>query len=153
MHLIVQFILHLEYILAGTASEMYLNTTLSSSLLTAVFALSLSSVGISALPASPLSPSLSTIQVNTSAFSSSLNTRPPGTPLCPGTDQGVTLGHPSYDDCDYILSNLYPKDPLARPVLRNFYSASTDVSHTLNNFRLPYEQSYSITAPSFKAEV
>lgn len=106
-------------------------------------ALSSSFAVILALPAFPLSPNLSPVQVNTSSLLISPNPGPPQEPTCPPTEQwGVTLGHPSYDDCDYILSNLYPKDPLSKPVLRNFYVAPADVSHTMSNFKLPYEESY-----------
>lgn len=104
------------------------------------------------LPALPLSsnpsnPSL--VQVNTSSILTPTYPRPPQEPVCPSDQHwGTTIGHPSYRDCDYILSNMYPKDPLAKPVLRNFYTASTDVSDTMSNVRLPYEQSHSITTPS-----
>ncbi|KAL9073105.1 MAG: hypothetical protein Q9161_003159 [Pseudevernia consocians] len=112
----------------------------------AVLAVTLSSsfVGILALPAFPLSLNVSPVQVNTSSLLVPPNPRPPQEPTCPSNEEwGPTLGHPSYDDCDYVLSNLYPKDPLTKPVTRNFYSALSDVSHTISNFRLPYEESYS----------
>lgn len=111
----------------------------------AVVVITLSScfAGVRALPALPLSP-MSSVQTNTSSLLVPLNTRPPEEPTCPSTEEwGVTLGHPLYNDCDYILSNLYPRDPPTKPVLRNFYVAPADVSHTLGNFKLPYEQSYS----------
>ena len=99
--------------------------------------------GILALPTLPLSLSLSPVQVNTSSHLVPPNPSPPQEPTCPSTQQwAVTIGHPSYDDCDYILSNLYPKDPLSKPVLRNFYVKFADVSHTMSNFKLPYEQSH-----------
>ena len=112
----------------------------------AVLAVTLSSsfVGILALPAFPLSRNISPVQVNTSSLLVPPNPRPPQEPTCPSNEEwGPTLGHPSYDDCDYILSNLYPKDPLTKPVTRNFYTAYSDLSHTMSNFRLPYEESYS----------
>ena len=114
-----------------------------------VLAIALSSTltEILALPVLPLSSNLT---------SSLQATRPPENPVCPITEEwGSTLGHPSYKDCDYILSNLYPKDPQAKPVLRKFYTAPADVSHTMPNVRLPYEQSYSIDTPPYpkKGEV
>ena len=111
----------------------------------AVLAIALSSSfpGSVALPALPPLPNISPIQINASSLSTAQTPRPPQEPTCPsGSQWGATLGHPSYDDCDYILSNLYPKDPLSKPVTRNFYVANSDVSHTMSNFRLPYEQSY-----------
>lgn len=97
-----------------------------------------------ALPALPLSPNPSPLHSNTSSILISTNPVPPQEPTCPETEEwGVTIGHPLYDDCDYILTNLYPKDPLARPVTRNFYTAPSDLSHTMSNVRLPYEQSFS----------
>lgn len=114
-------------------------------ILTVVSTVTLSSLvpGIFALPALALSPDPSPVQLNTSSILIPPNPHPPQEPTCPSTEQwGITLGHPSYDDCDYILTNLYPKDPLARPVTRNFYAAHSDVSHTMSNFRLPYEQSH-----------
>lgn len=96
-----------------------------------------------ALPTLPLSLDSSSLQQNASSLLVPPNPRPPQEPTCPPTEQwGVTIGHPSYDDCDYILSNLYPKDPLLKPVMRNFYVAFADVSHTMSNFRLPYDESY-----------
>lgn len=113
-----------------------------------VFALSSLFAGVLALPALPLSPSLSAVQVNSSSLLTLPYPRPPQPPVCPPTDRwGVTMGHPSYDDCEYILDRLYPKDQLAKPVMRNFYTSPADVSHTTSNFRLPYEQSYRMTAP------
>ncbi|CAF9923071.1 hypothetical protein IMSHALPRED_005844 [Imshaugia aleurites] len=97
-----------------------------------------------ALPALPLSPNLTNLRRNASSL---LNPKPPQEPVCPSTERwGVTIGRPSYEDCDYVLSNLYPKDPLAKPVIRNFYAAMKDVSHTMANVRLPYEQTHGITA-------
>ena len=111
-------------------------------------ALSSSFSEVGALPALPLPPSLSLTQANTSSPLARPYPRPPDDPACPSTPAwGVSLGHPSASDCDYVLSNLYPKDPVAKPVMRNFYSAPRDVSQTLNNFRLPYEKSYSIVSP------
>ena len=110
-------------------------------------ALSSSLTGVLALPALPLPQNLLPVQVNTSSLLDPPYPRPPQDPVCPSTDTwGATLGRPSYTHCDYILSNLYPKDPLAKPVMRNFYTAPRDVRDGLPNFRLPYEQSYSITA-------
>ena len=95
-----------------------------------------------ALPTVPLSLNLSLEQNSSSLLAPSYG-RPPEKPTCPpGPEWGATVGRPSYDDCDYILTNLYPKDQLAKPVLRNFYVKPSDVSHTMSNFRLPYEQSY-----------
>ena len=117
-------------------------------LATCTIALSSLFARVLALPAVPLPSNPSLVQVNTSSLLAPPYPRPPQDPVCPSTVQwGITLGRPSYSDCDYVLSNLYPKDPLARPVLRNFYTAPADVSHTIPNFRLPYEQSYSIIAP------
>lgn len=121
------------------------------SLQLAAFTIALSSllIKVLALPALPLSSNPSPIQVNSSSLLTPVYPRPPQEPVCPSDRHwGTTIGHPSYRDCDYILSNMYPKDPLARPVLRNFYTASTDVSDTMSNVRLPYEQSHSITYPS-----
>ena len=96
-----------------------------------------------ALPTVPLPLNLSLLEQNSSSLLAPSYGRPPESPTCPnGPEWGVTTGRPSYDDCDYILTNLYPKDPLAKPVLRNFYVNPSDVSHTMSNFRLPYEQSY-----------
>ena len=96
-----------------------------------------------ALPTVPLSLNLSLLEQNASSPLAPPYGRPPENPTCPpGQDWAVTVGRPSYADCDYILTNLYPKDPLAKPVLRNFYVKPSDVSHTMPNFRLPYEQSY-----------
>ena len=96
-----------------------------------------------ALPAVPLSLNLSLLEQNSSSLLAPSYGRPPEKPTCPpGPEWGATIGRPSYEDCDYVLSNLYPKDPLAKPVLRNFYVKPSDVSHTMKNFRLPYEQSY-----------
>ena len=105
-----------------------------------------------ALPALPLTTNPSLVHSNTSSISVSSNASPPQEPTCPSTQQwGITMGHPKYDDCDYILTNLYPKDPLARPVMRNFYVAAGDVSHTMSNFRLPYDQSHGETiSPTVK---
>ena len=112
------------------------------------FALSSSFAGALALPALPLSPSLSAVYVNSSSLLALPYPRPPQPPVCPSTDRwGVTMGHPSYDDCEFILDRLYPKDQLAKPVMRNFYTAPADVSPTMPNFKLPYEQSHRITAP------
>ena len=112
------------------------------------FALSSSFAGILAVPALPLSPSLSAVPVNSSSLLALPYPRPPQPPTCPPNDRwGVTMGHPSFDDCEYILDRLYPKDPIAKPVMRNFYTAPADVSHTMSNFRLPYDESYRITAP------
>ena len=98
-----------------------------------------------ALPTEPLSLNLSLLEQNSSSLLVPSYGRPPEKPTCPpGPEWGATVGRPSYDDCDHILSNLYPKDPLAKPVLRNFYVKPSDVSHTMSNFRLPYEQSYGI---------
>lgn len=106
-------------------------------------------VKVLALPALPLSSNPSPVQVNTSSLLTPTYPRPPQDPVCPANQHwGTTIGHPSYSDCDYILSNMYPKDPLAKPVLRNFYTAPSDVSDTMPNIRLPYEQSHSTTAPS-----
>ena len=113
-------------------------------------AFSTSFAGVLALPAIPLPQNLLPVQVNTSSLLAPPYPRPPQEPACPSTATwGATLGRPSYTHCDYILSNLYPKDPLAKPVMRNFYTASKDVSDLLPNFRLPYEQSYSIIAPKW----
>lgn len=96
-----------------------------------------------ALPTEPLSLNLPLLEQNSSSLLAPSYGRPPENPTCPpGPEWGATVGRPSYDDCDHILTNLYPKDPLAKPVLRNFYSRASDVSRTLNNFRLPYEQSF-----------
>ena len=96
-----------------------------------------------ALPAVPLSLNLSLLEQNSSSLLAPSYGRPPEKPTCPpGPEWGATVGRPSIDDCDYILTNLYPKDPLAKPVLRNFYVKPSDVSHTMSNFRLPYEQSH-----------
>ena len=104
---------------------------------------------IYALPALPLAPSPSLTQVNTSSPLTLPYPRPPEDPTCPDSPGwDISIGQPSYSDCDYILSNLYPKDPLAKPVMRNFYTAPGDASHTLKNFKLPYEQSYSIVSPA-----
>lgn len=128
--------------------EMGIRVRVSSFRLTVLgFALWSSTTGVFALPALPPSVNLSPVQVNTSSLMAPPNPPTPR-PICPETAQwGATLGRPLYSDCDYILSNLYPQDPLARPVLRNFFTAFSDVSHTLLNVQLPYEQSYSITAP------
>ena len=115
----------------------------------AVLAIALSSsfTRVLALPTLPISQNLSLIQADNSSLQGLPYPRPPQEPACPLSDRwGTTMGRPSYIDCDFILSNLYPKDPLAKPVMRNFYTASADVSQTLNNFRLPYEQSHSITS-------
>lgn len=117
----------------------------SSSTMPAILILVFSSVLIHvlALPALPLSLNLSPLQQNTTSAIAPPNPRPPQEPTCPSSEEwGTTLGHPTYDDCDYILSRLYPKDPMFEPVLRNFYAAPADVSHTMSNFRLPYEESY-----------
>ena len=96
-----------------------------------------------ALPTVPLSLNLSLLEHNASSPLAPSYGRPPEKPTCPpGPDWGVTTGRPSYEDCDYILTNLYPKDPLAKPVTRNFYVLPSDVSQTMPNFGLPYEQSY-----------
>ena len=96
-----------------------------------------------ALPALPRSLNLSSVPEKMYSPLALPKPDPPPPPVCPlSSEWGSTLGHPSYDHCDYILSNLYPKDPLAKPVLRNFYVSPADVSHTMSNFRLPYEQSY-----------
>ena len=101
-----------------------------------------------ALPALPLTTNPISAHLNTSSILVSPNTSPPQVLTCPSTQQwGITLGHPKYDDCDYILTNLYPKDPLARPVMRNFYVAPMDVSHTMSNFRLPFDQTHGETFP------
>ena len=115
----------------------------------AVFAiaLSLSFAGVCGLPTLPMSQSISTVPVNTSLVLAPPYPRPPEDPTCPGDSRwGTTMGRPSYNDCDYILSYLYPKDPLAKPVMRNYYTASADLSRTLQNFRLPYEQSHGFTS-------
>lgn len=113
-------------------------------------ALSSSFTGVLALPALSLPQDLLPVQVNTSSLLAPPYPRPPQDPVCPSTETwGATLGSPSYTHCDYILSNLYPKDPLAKPVMRNFYTAPRDVTDRLPNFRLPYEQSYSIIAPQW----
>ena len=112
------------------------------------FALSSSFAGVLAVPALPLPPSLSAVHVNNSSLVALPYPRPPEPPVCPPNDRwGTTMGHPSYDDCEYILDRLYPKDPLAKPVMRNFYTAPADVSHTIPNLKLPYEQSRRMTAP------
>ncbi|KAM0803793.1 hypothetical protein BDR22DRAFT_818479 [Usnea florida] len=96
-----------------------------------------------ALPTVPLPLNTSLLEQNSSSLLAPSYGRPPESPTCPsGPEWGITTGRPSYDDCDYVLTNLYPRDPLARPVLRNFYVKPSDVSHTMSNFRLPYEQSY-----------
>ena len=96
-----------------------------------------------ALPTVPLSLDPSLLEQSNSSLLAPSYGRPPEKPTCPpGPEWGATVGRPSYDDCEYILTNLYPKDPLAKPVLRNFYVKPSDVSHTMPNFRLPYEQSY-----------
>lgn len=101
-----------------------------------------------ALPALPLRTNAPPVHLNTSSILVLPNTSPPQVPTCPSTPQwGITLGHPKYDDCDYILTNIYPKDPLASPVMRNFYVAPADVSHTMSNFRLPFDQSHGETFP------
>lgn len=144
-HLIMLLNVDLVSTLSDVSLAMGTNLVVSSFRL-AVLAVTLSSslVGILALPALPLSLNLSPMQVNTSSLLVPPNPRPPQEPTCPSNAQwGTTLGHPSYDDCDYILSSLYPKDPRTKPVMRNFYSAPSDVSHTMPNFRLPYEESYS----------
>lgn len=106
-------------------------------------------IRVLALPAPPLTPNLTSLQQNASSLLVSPNTRPPEAPICPSTPEwGATLGHPSYDDCDYVLSDLYPKDPLTKPIQRNFYTAPRDVSHTMSNFKLPYEQSHGTTTLS-----
>ena len=100
-------------------------------------------IPVLALPTVPLPLDLSLLEQNSSSLLAPSYGRPPENPTCPpGPEWGVTIGRPSYEDCDYILTNLYPKDPLAKPVLRNFYVKYSDVSHTMSNFRLPYEQSY-----------
>ena len=112
------------------------------------FAFSSSFTGVLALPALSLPPSLSAVQVNNSSLVALPYPRPPEPPVCPPNDRwGTTMGHPSYDDCEYILDRLYPKDPLAKPVMRNFYTAPADVSPTIPNLKLPYEQSRRMTAP------
>lgn len=144
MHSIIPFTIGLVDMLTGVSLAMDTNIG-ASSLRLAVLAVALScSFAVTlALPALPLPLNLSSVQTNTSSHLVPPTTRPPEKPTCPSTAQwGVTIGRPSYDDCDYILSNLYPKDPLAKPVLRNFYSAPADVSHTTSNFKLPYEQSH-----------
>ena len=116
----------------------------------AVFALALSSSfsGVLVLPALPLSPSLSAVLVNSSSLLAPPYPRPPQPPTCTPSDRlSFMMGHPSYDDCEYILDRLYPKDPLAKPVLRNYYTAPADVSPSMPNFRLPYERSHRIAAP------
>ena len=96
-----------------------------------------------ALPTAPLSLNPSLLEQNASSLLAPSYGRPPEKPTCPGgAEWGATVGRPSYEDCDYILTNLYPKDPLAKPVLRNFYVKPSDLSHTMPNFKLPYEQSY-----------
>lgn len=145
MHLILQFTVDLASVLPEASLAMG-TSVVPSSFQLAVLAIALSSsfAGTLAFPALPLPPSLSRVQVNSSSPFIPPNPRPPENPTCPPTEQwGVTVGHPSYDDCDYILSNLYPKDPQAQPVMRNFYTAPSDLSHTMKNFKLPYEESYS----------
>ena len=116
----------------------------------AVFALAFSPLftGVLALPALPQSPSLLAVPVNNSSPLSLPYPRPPQPPTCPPFHRwGVSMGHPSYDDCEYILDRLYPKDQLAKPVIRNFYTAPADLSATIPNVQLPYEQSRRMTAP------
>ena len=146
------FIDDLMKMVAGSFLAMGTNVGVSS-MRVVVIAVALSSclTETFALPALSPSPNLSLAQVNTSSPLVLPYPRPPEKPVCPSTQQwGATLGHPSYRDCNYILSNLYPQDPLAKPVTRNFYTAPADVSQTMSNLKLPYEQSYSITAPSLR---
>lgn len=127
-----------------------LRTLYRKMIVTVVLAVVLSSSlpRVLALPAFPLTTNPSPVHLNTSSILVSPNPSPPQEPTCPTTQQwGVTIGHPKYDDCDYILTNLYPKDPLAKPVTRNFYVAPADVSHTMSNFRLPFDQSHGETFP------
>ena len=52
-----------------------------------------------------------------------------------------SLGKLVYSDCDKAIGQL-PHDPIARPVLRNFYTASTDMSSIMPNQQLPFRQTY-----------
>ena len=116
----------------------------------AVFAFAFSPLftEVHALPALPQSPSLSAVPVNSSSLLSLPYPRPPQPPTCPPYHRwGISMGHPSYDDCEYILDRLYPKDQLAKPVMRNFYTAPADLSPTMPNVQLPYEQSRRMTTP------
>ena len=149
MQLLMLFIVDLMGMLTGLSSATGANLGATSCQLAVfAFALSLSFTEVLALPAVPLPPSLSAVRVNMSSLLALPYPRPPEPPVCPPNDRwGTTMGHPSYDDCEYILDRLYPKDPLAKPVMRNFYTAPADVSPTIPNLKLPYEQSCRMTAP------
>ena len=52
-----------------------------------------------------------------------------------------TLGKLDYEDCDEAIK-LMPHDPIGKPVVRNFYVSTSDVSTSIPNQQLPFEQSY-----------
>lgn len=87
-----------------------------------------------ALPATPPSLNLSSVQSSPSFLSF-----PPTESQVAACDDH--MGVVNYDDCDAAIA-LFPRDPRGRPVLRNFYTDPPDESSTMPNVRLPLEQTY-----------
>ncbi len=62
--------------------------------------------------------------------------KPPSPAAC-----SDSMGLVTKSDCVEAI-NLLPRDPPMRPVLRNFYTAPSDVSTTLPNQKVPFEKTY-----------
>lgn len=87
-----------------------------------------------ALPASP--PSTSAPSGLLYQSSNNSLSKPPEPAAC-----SDSMGSVTRSDCIQAI-NLLPHDPPMRPVLRNFYTAPSDVSPGMPNQQVPFEKTY-----------
>ena len=111
--------------------------------MTTVLSLAWSAVALPAAgPVPVISLDQSSQSFNTSGFRSNR----------PQIHCDASLGQLKWSDCEQAIRQL-PHDPVARPVLRNFYTALNDTSPTLPNQQLPLRETYSRVSEDEKQRV